>query len=202
MSHALDLLLNLLQRLQVNFSYRINQFPCAALVAVYCFFMAAPPATAVMKVSEYQAKAAYLYNFISFFEWPVSDSGRFVIGIVGEDQFGTSFKDVEDRPVKSTGAPLIIKRLGPYRPSLDLRECNLLFLEASEEKHAQAVLQSIAGLPILTVSEFDGFLEKGGMLNLIMVQEKLRWELNRAALDRVGFKFHAMILQSAVRVIP
>jgi len=182
------------------FPFRINHYPLKALVVVCCFVMAALPATAVIKVSEYEAKAAYLYNFISFFEWPVSNGDRFVIGIVGEDQFGSSFQDVEDRPVKSTGAQLVIRRLGRYRPSLDLRACNLLFLEASEEKHAKAVLQSLAGLPILTVSECDGFLEKGGMLNLVMVQGKLRWELNRAALDQARIKYHSMILQSAVRV--
>jgi hypothetical protein len=176
---------------------------CGALAGLCLLAMSAPGRSAsALDVSEYQAKAVYLYNFISFFQWPSVRDRGFVIGIVGDDQFGAGFQEVENRPVKSTGMKLLIRRLGPYRPGMDLKDCNLLFIDSSEQKHARKIVGSVAGLPILTVSEIDGFIEGGGMINLIMVQDKLRWEINREALDRSGLKYHSMILQSAVRIFP
>lgn len=172
-------------------------FAVVCLVAVF-----APGRCALaLEVSEYQAKAVYLYNFISFFQWPSAPDEPFVLGIVGKDRFGDSFADVENKPVKSTGRLLVIKRLGPYRPGMSLRGCNLLFISASERAQAKKIIQSVDGLPVLTVSEFSGFVDGGGMINLVMKQSRLRWEINRDALDRSGLTFHSMILHSAVRIV-
>lgn len=175
----------------------------AALAALVLSAALAPVRCALaLEVSEYQAKAVYLYNFISFFQWPGAPEAPLVLGIVGEDRFGDSFADVENKPVKSTGRLLVIKRFGPYRPGMDLRACNMLFIGSSERRHAEKIVQSVSGLPVLTVSEFSGFVDGGGMINLVMKQDRLRWEINRGALERSGLTVHSMILQSAVRIVP
>ncbi len=168
------------------------------------------------QAGEYQIKAVYIYNFLLFVEWPESgndekkDSGGtakidgdrpIIIGIVGDDPFGESFREVEGKRVKSSKRRLEVKRFGRYRKNTDLSGCDLLFVCQSEWKYFPEILRPLKLKPVLTVGDWGGFLEAGGMINLVKVKNKIRWEINRTPVKKAQLKTSAQLLRNATRVV-
>ncbi len=155
---------------------------------------------------EYKIKAAYLYNFLLFAEWPEHNEQEtsektITIGIIGKDPFGDSFDEVEGRFIKSKKKKLIIKRFGPYKKGLNLKQCHILFIASSERNNCEELLVAVEGSPVLTVSDFDGFLESGGMINLVKFRRKIRWEINQTPVKKAKLRLSSQILRNAVRVV-
>src|SRR6266571_4877191 len=122
-----------------------------ALAATLPLFVSASQA---QPTEEYAVKAAFLYNFARFTEWPAdsfaSDSAPFVLCIVGRDPFGQALEAVEGRSVK--GHAVRIDR----RPAADkLRDCHIAFISQSERSRVRTVLKSAENDPVLTVSDID-----------------------------------------------
>ncbi len=120
---------------------------------------------------------------------------------MGEDPFGESFKEVEGKLIKSKKKRLVIKRFGRFKSRLDLTECDLLFVCASEKKVLHKILAKVRGKPILTVGDTAGFLEAGMMINLVKVGNKIRWEINRGPAKQGGLKISSQLLRNALRVV-
>ncbi len=156
---------------------------------------------------EYAVKAAYLYNFLLFASWPEKQqTDTIMVGIIGEDPFGSFFSDVEGKPIKNKKTKLVINRFGPYTKKMDLKKCQLLFISSTETKRIKDILSSVQGLPILTIGDFEGFLTAGGMINLIRLKKTVRkltvrWEINRTPVVKSGLKLSAQLFQSAVKVV-
>jgi hypothetical protein len=182
-----------------------NRLWLGVLLFVLLIMAAVTGGAAAKEASEYQIKAAYLYNFLKFVQWPEGpepvDMSQLSIGILGEDPFENSFEAVEGKLINSKNKQLIIKRYGPYAEGADYRGCDLLFICSSEQSHYQAVLKRIDGDHVLTVSDGKDFLESGGMINLIMVDEKIRWEINREPMKKADLKVSSQLLRAAVRVL-
>ncbi len=170
----------------------------------------------VRRATEYEIKAVYLYNFLLFVEWPESDDNEkedsdstgkidgdrsIIIGILGEDPFGKSFKEVEDKRVFASKRRLEVKRFGRYRKKTDLSGCDLLFVCESEKKNFSEILGPLKEKPILTVGEWRGFLEAGGMINLVKVKNRIRWEINRTPVKKAQLKMNSQFLRNATRVV-
>ncbi len=168
------------------------------------------------QATEYEIKAVYLYNFLLFVEWPEpdddekEDSGStgnidsdrpVIIGIVGKDPFGKSFREVEGKPAKAGKRRLEIKRFGRYRKNTDLSGCDLLFVCQSERKYFPEILRPLKGKPVLTVGDWGGFLEAGGMINLVKAKNRIRWEINRTPVKKTQLKMSAQLLRNATRVV-
>jgi hypothetical protein len=143
---------------------------------------------------EYQVKAAYLYNFLKYIEWPDRTSRPFTICIAGQNPFGdilsalTSAERVRGNPVRTR----VI--LGP-EPG-----CDVIF--APRTSNISAYLQMAAGKPILTVGETARFIEQGGILNFFLENGKVRFEINRNAAERAGLRISSRLLQLAKIVQP
>jgi len=168
------------------------------------------------QAGEYHIKAVYLYNFLLFVEWPKSDDDEkeksnstrrgdrdrpIIIGIVGDDPFGESFREVEGKRVKSSKRRLQIKRFGRYRKKKDLNGCDLLFVCESEKKHFSEILGPLKKKPVLTVGEWSGFLDAGGMINLVKIKNRIRWEINRTPVKKAQLKMSAQLLRNATRIV-
>jgi hypothetical protein len=155
--------------------------------------------------AEYQVKAVYLYNFLMFVEWPEEKSAdpnnSIVIGILGKDPFGKSFDIVNGKIIKSRGKKLQVKRLGVYKKELDLTQCDLLFICSSEKKNLEKITKSLKTKPVLTVADTKGFLQAGGMINLIISGGKVKWEINMTPLSWSKLRPHAQFLRIAKRVV-
>ncbi|MBN1764552.1 MAG: YfiR family protein [Sedimentisphaerales bacterium] len=178
---------------------------------------------------EYEIKAVYLYNFLQFAAWPEAekDTGTkpdaaqnpapdsekkekdtdalkkntICIGILGQDLFGESFNEVEEKVIPSLKKKLVIKRFGPYDSKVDITRCHLLFISSSEEKNLKPILAQVKDAPILTVADTAGFIETGGMINLIMKKNKVRWEINLTPVRRAGLRLDSQLIRNAVRVV-
>jgi len=156
--------------------------------------------------AEYDIKAAFLYRFLFFINWPDNsdehDSSKPVImGIVGRDPFGNAFAEIEGLQKGPENRVLEIRRLGAYRPSLDLEVCDLLFVARSARGDVPAILERLAGRPVLLVADHPGFIEANGMINLVLQDRRVRWEINRGAMGRAGLRPQAQLLRNAVRII-
>src|SRR5579862_6666687 len=129
----------------------------AAGGGVPCAYGAATPDSSL----EYQVKAAYLYNFAKFIEWPKSEeAGPIVLGVLGRDPFG----EILDSTIKGkmiNGRPVVIKRFSNVK---QIKQCHILFISASETPLLPAILPALGDLGVMTVGEVDGFLKAGGVV--------------------------------------
>ncbi len=149
--------------------------------------------------SEYRVKAAFLYNFAKFVEWPVgAPSGPIKIGILGKDPFGSTL----DNTVKgktANGRTLVIKRL---KRTQDARSCHIVFVSESEKARITEILATIKGAPVLMVGDVERFAHRGGTVNFYLEQNKVRFEINVEAADKAGLKISSKLLSLARIVKP
>ena len=150
--------------------------------------------------SEYELKAAILYNFAKFVEWPAAafpdESAPIVFGVVGDDPFNGSLDSVGGK--SANGRQVAIRRLSV---SEDLRSCHMLFVSSSEKKHLAQIVARVDGASVLTVGEMDGFASNGGMIRLTMEDNKVRFEINAGTARRDRLKISSKLLSLAKRVI-
>jgi hypothetical protein len=146
--------------------------------------------------SEHQVKAAFLYNFANFVQWPtdaLADTTTLTIGILGNDPFGNAFAPFEKRKVK--GHPLRIIRSTRLQ---ELPICHVLFISTSEEKHFEQIFQHLKERPVLTVSETPGFAQVGGMVNFVLQDNKVRFEINLQRTREAQLKLSSKLLKLAL----
>ena len=115
------------------------------------------------KIEEDKLKAVCLYNFLIFVNWPSFVHDKITIGILGDEPLEGVFDEVIGKPVKGTDLPLDVKYFGPFERGIDLSECTLIFIRQSERRHFDTIREYVKNKPILTVSEYDTFLDKGGI---------------------------------------
>lgn len=141
--------------------------------------------------SEYEVKAAFLFNFTKFIEWPPSqlrDGEAIIIGIVGHDPFGKSIDDiVQGKSVD--GHSVSVRR---YRWSDELGNCHLLFVPAGESDGAK--LSKLASRSVVLVGETPGFNRKGGMINFVIDGGRVRFEINSSAAKSAGVVISSKLL--------
>jgi TonB family protein len=152
----------------------------------------------VQTASAYQVEAAYLYNFAKFTEWPKQSlpdgSSSLVIGVVGGDG---EFIEVLKGTVTGKAIGTHILTVKHLSPTDDLRSCHLLFFPSSERKRIQAEIAGLGRASILLVGEEEGFLHQGGMINLVLENGRIRFEVDRASLDRANLHLSPKLLALA-----
>ena len=153
--------------------------------------------TGTSDVTEYEIKAAFLYNFAKFVDWPTDvfqkDSTTITIGILGDDPFGSILDEIAaDTKVKNKR--LLIKR---FKHPEDLTFCHILYVSKSETRRLQAILKQVSGASTLTIGESPGFIERGGMIRLINKRHKVRFEINPGAAKKVRLKISSRLLKLA-----
>jgi hypothetical protein len=151
--------------------------------------------------AEYEVKAAFLFNFVKFVEWPTnvfpSDNKSIVIGIVGDDPFGEAFTAI----VKEQTAQGRKVEIQHYKANEDFNDCHLLFVTRSVAGQTEDILQRIRGRPILTVGENEDFLRQGGIIGFALVQKTVRFDINPKAAEQVGLKASSKLLAVARSIV-
>jgi YfiR/HmsC-like len=151
------------------------------------------------KPSEYEVKAAYLYNFARFVEWPASAAlkdNSFAICLLGEDPFGHALDAVlegESINGKTTAARRIAK-------PQDATNCRVLFISMSEESRLKGILASLNRASVLTVSDIPEFSRRGGMIQFVSEGSRIRFEVNLASTGNAGLTLSSELLKVAVAV--
>lgn len=150
---------------------------------------------------EYPVKAAFLYHFVEFVEWPPASPlppATVTIGVLGKDPFG----DVLDKAILDkvmAGRTLSIRRFASIEA---LEPCEILFIASSEMARLPEILARLGHAPVLTVGEADRFARRGGMIGLFLEDNRVRLEVNRAAAERAGLRVSSKLLAVARLVSP
>ena len=155
-------------------------------------FAQAPVAT------EYDVKAAYLYNFGKFVQWPPGErrTAAFEVCVLGRDPFGEAL----DRVVSGAaigGRPVVARRLDSAEDSAG---CHVLFVSAPDEREAGAMLAQLADTDVLTVGDTPRFLDQGGMIRFIADSGRVRFEVNLARARAAGLMLSSDLLRVATAV--
>ena len=146
---------------------------------------------------EYRVKAAFLYNFTKFVEWPANDEKKekpFRIGILGKDLFGGEMEALAGKAVNDR--LLEIQRF----PGWDDRAatCDILFISSSEEKNLPEILRRLNRVPVLTVGDTVGYAARGLMINFFMEDNKVRFKINLKQAKQAGLQISSRLLKLAV----
>jgi hypothetical protein len=150
-------------------------------------------------VEEYSVKAALIFNFARFTEWPsyilVDSQETFNICIVGDDTILEAFGGVAGRQIK--GCRIVVTSVNRMKIS---DSCNLLFVSGSDRSILPKIFAAVEGKPVLTIGEMTGFAEVGGIINLVRKGKRINFEVNLKAARQAGLKISSRILKLATIV--
>lgn len=168
---------------------------------ILAFLLLGPPMGAKQsRPSEYDVEAAYLYNFGRFIQWPpkpqVPPANSFLICILGQDPFGPALKQTIANEFID-GKSVIAKQVSTAGEASD---CHVLFISSSEERRLPQILASLSKSSVLTVSDLPGFMERGGMIEFVLEDSRVRFEVNVDTATRVGLTLSSDLLKLATNV--
>ncbi len=144
---------------------------------------------AVDPTADTRVKAAFLYNFAKFAEWPASVR-PLTMCIVGDTRVASELVETV-RDKRLGGRVFEVKGIGSDAPML---ACDVLFISASEARRATAVLAALRTLPILTVSDSPGFARTIGIIELVVESERMHFAINPDAATRAGIRLSSRLL--------
>ena len=144
--------------------------------------------------TEYDIKAAFLYNFAKFVQWKIGDSDHenmLHICILGEDPFGESLDALAGK--QAQGKTLKIRRLGDIG---ERTNCEMLFISSSQATRLKSVLDTIAKEQgLLSISDIDDFASSGGIIELQLVDNKIRFIVNMASAKEANISLSSKLLR-------
>lgn len=144
-----------------------------------------------------QVEAIFLYNFTQFVEWPPSafpaGDAPFIIGIFGRNPF-SSYLEEAIRNEMMNGHHIVIQQ---YKSLDSIRNCHMLFIGSKEEKQVRAIVTSLKGNSILTVSNNKRFATLGGMIRFFNVKNKIKFQVNLSAVKKANLSISSKLLRLA-----
>ncbi len=172
----------------------VLRFAIISVVSLALTLALSSTATAQRGAKINRLKAAFLYQFTNFVEWPddafEDEKAPFTICIVGNDEL----KDALETAVRSkfiAGRTPIVQS---HSSSSDLSSCQIVFVDESERRRASDIVDRYMDRPILTVGDSDDFTKVGGIIRLYQQGSKLRIEINIDAAKRAGLKISSKLL--------
>ena len=150
------------------------------------------------QTDEYIMKAGFLERFTRFIEWPgetnIADSTKpFVISVIGENPFDKKL-DQFFKTTKIKNRRVEIRYISELE---EIQNSHILFIAKSKQKQLSGILTLTQDKPILTVSDTDGFGKKGVLINFFMEQNKIRFEINKDAIQKSGLQISYLLLNVA-----
>jgi len=149
--------------------------------------------------TEYEVKTAYLYQFTKFITWPASPAqdpeAPASVCILGTDPFGTALQALEDKTMKQRR--ISVKR---FPRISDATDCLILFIGRSEQSRIVQILTELHDHPVLTVSDIEGFVLSGGIIEFVPQGTTIRFAINAKAAAEAGIQISAKLLQLATYV--
>ncbi|GAB4279999.1 MAG: hypothetical protein Kow0092_35710 [Deferrisomatales bacterium] len=161
-----------------------------------------PPSTGLSPSTllERRVKAAFLYHFAQLTRWPSGawpEAGEpLVVAVVGEDLLGEAWGEIEGKRVR--GRPVVVRR---HAAAGRAHGCQMVFLGPPYGEDPARVLEGV-GRGVLTVSDAQGFADRGGMIELVNVAGRVRFRINQGAARRAGLTLSARLLHLAIEVLP
>ncbi len=164
------------------------------LIRTIIFLCAWQVNNAIAVGSEYKLKAAYLYQFTKFTQWPESkfeDANTPIkICVLGHNPFGSLLDNFSNRSSQQRSISIkLIKNLKA------LPDCHIVYIDKSEKKRLQNILKKIKNMPVLSVSDITGFAQKGGIIGFIPKHKKLGIEVNIKASKIAKTKLSSKLIE-------
>ena len=151
------------------------------------------PAHANEPVDERAMKAAYLYNFALFAQWPNLPDTDFQLCVLGDTPLDAELERLEGKPVQN-GLPIAMRRI---MPGDALSGCQLLYVDERNRRTLDALLQRLAGSPVLTITDASGLADRGIMIEMRKQGQRIVFDVNLAAARRARLDFSARLLKLA-----
>jgi uncharacterized protein DUF4154 len=146
--------------------------------------------------SQFDVQAVYLFDFAKFVRWPAAESGPIVLCIAGESKYADSLKRIIAGE-RIDNRALVIESV--QRPA-DATGCSILFIGTAAKDRLDSLLAATAGRPMLTVSDVPGFLDHGGMINFLVIDNRVRFSVDLRPVERSGISLSSELLKVAVTV--
>ena len=143
----------------------------------------------------YKIHSLFVYKFTQYIEWP-NKTGDFVIGVVGNSPILAELEAIAASKKVDTRT-IVVKKMSS---SADLSGCNMVFVSENQGSSLASISSKLAGKPILIVSETNGGAKKGAGINFIIIEDKMKFELNKAAIEKQGLKVSGDLTKLAIVV--
>jgi len=155
-----------------------------------------PPVAAAAAASvaqrEYLIKAAFVFDMLKATQWPKTRSGSVVLCVLGRDPFGAAWGSIAGRPIGKSKLAV-----APVQAGGNFGACDALFLSTSERARWPEIRGALGTRPILTMSEMTGFAQDGGMVGLMAIDNRLRFDVNLKAVRKAGLNIDTNALKQA-----
>jgi hypothetical protein len=179
---------------------RLGRTPPCAVVAAVVLWAVLSPTVVHGQPRDYDVKAVYLFNFGRFATWPdtvtAAEGPSINVCVIGRDPFGPSL-DSTLAGETIQGKPIVARRITVAK---DAAGCRILFVSASEEPRVANILDAIGRSGVLTVSDLPGFSARGGMIQFVVQENRVRFEVNLAAVEQANLKLSSELLKVATTV--
>lgn len=171
------------------------------LAAVLCILWTGPLLLHGQTASDRQVKAAYLYNFAKFVEWPehafASSTAAIHLCIWNDRRFEADVRQIVNgkllagRSIEVVGCQSIDQ----------LRSCHILFIGSSDERETRRILEVLREASVLTVGDMKGFIANGGIINFVPQGDRVQFEVNHKSATRAGLRISSRLLGVAKLVV-
>jgi len=170
------------------------------LVGLLCLFGFGGAAQGQGPVAEPQLKAAFVLNFVRYIEWPETAfpnrEAPIVICLIGREDGAIALSSLDGRKVQERTIKVRVD------VAVDnARSCQAVFIGEAEARRVSATVRSLQSLPVLTISDAEGFIDQGGAIGIVRGEQRLQFEINRTALDRAQLKASSQLLKLARAVL-
>jgi hypothetical protein len=176
------------------------RFARTAMLVASLTSIAMPAAFARSQPTQRDVEAAYLYQFGNFVQWPhntkLDRPTAFSVCVLGQDPFG-SVLDKTLSGSKLNDLPMAARRIASVR---DANRCDILFISSSRQDNLDADMAALRDTPVLTVSDIPDFVSRGGMIQFLLIDNRVRFEINLSSARRAGLKLSSQLLKVAVAV--
>jgi len=151
-------------------------------------------------LSEPELKAALVFNFARYVEWPerafASVDAPLVLCVIGRDRFGAAFAALEGRKLQGRAV-----RVRTGLSAEEGRSCHVAFISEPSEHQLASILRTLGPQAVLTVSDIEGFVDAGGAIGIVYGEQRLQFEVNRAALNQSQLRASSQLLKLARAVV-
>lgn len=173
----------------------LRTYRIALLLSLAGLSVTVPSRSPAQSAGEYEVKAAFLYNFAKFVEWPAGAGNEIVIGVAGNDGFATVLERIT-RGKMIGSRSIVIRHLADVS---DTTQCHILFIPEINDRWGLLIRQ-FGDAGVLTVSDQDGFAERGGTIQLYTEGKTIRFMVNIESAERGGLRISSRLLSLAKMV--
>lgn len=172
-----------------------------AWTMAFLSLFAAPSPLRAQSVSEYQIKAAYVYNFAKFVEWPANNfpnpTTPIRICVLNDRSFEAGLNHIANGKAIG-GRPVNIVAVENVD---ECHACHILFVNSSQDRHARQIIEVLRATSVLTVGETKDFVDEGGIIGFIVQDDRVQFRVNHRAANQAGLRISSRLLSLARQVI-